>query len=150
MTCDGSYADLNDFAARFCDNAIPEENEGQICRALRLSATNIKAALAAQNACDCAKDAWATDYLIELNCIIALVHFWCPCSWTRQAAREDPALRAGWQEWADEQLKLIRSGEIDLCSGESGTLFPYVSWAQYGFTERNQAQIIANRLLTES
>jgi len=141
---------LNDFAARFCDNEVQEQYEAQICRSLRLAAANIKAAMAAQGACDCALADWATDYLIELNCMISLAHFWCPCSWIRQQDLESGGvIRASAQEWADKQLDLIRTGEIVLCAGDTSKLYPYVTWAQYGFTERNEAQMIYNRLQAE-
>ena len=151
MTCEGTYADLNDFAARFCDNEVQELYEAQVCRQLRLAAANIKAALAQTDSCDCTFADWATDYLIELNCVVALVTFWCPCSWIRQADLESGGtLRAGWQEWADKQLDLIRTGEIILCDGETGKNYPAIGWAQYSFTERNYAQIIYNEILEDS
>ena len=150
MTCEGSYADLNDFAARYCDNEVQEQYEAQICRQLRLGASNIKAAMAQTGACDCALADWATDYLIELNCAIVLATFWCPCSWIRQQDLESGGtIRALAQEWADKQLDLIRNGELVLCAGETGKNYPAWGWAQYSFTEPNYAQLVYNALLEE-
>ena len=150
MTCEGGYADLNDFAARFCDNEIQEVYESTICRSLRLSAANIKAAMSQTGSCDCTLADWATDYLIELNCMIALATFWCPCSWIRQQDLESGGtIRASAQEWADKQLDLIRTGELILCAGETGKNYPAWGWAQYSFTDQNYAQLIYNELIEE-
>lgn len=139
MTCTGAYADVADFEAKFC-KTINESERAEICRNLQLAAGNIKGALAAQNACDCTFADWAIDFVKDLNVIIAAAFFKCNCT---NITIED---RGQYAEWATTQLALIRSGELELCSGETGTLYPVVGWAQYSFTERNAAQIIVNAL----
>lgn len=143
MTCQARYADVNDFAARFCEG-FSEEDESEVNRFLELAATNINMAIAAQGACSCTFSSWATPYLVELNCIIALVTFNCRCSTIRALAAED---RAVWAEWANNQLTLIRTGQLELCDGETGTDFPVTSWADQGTTEFARTRIIVNDVL---
>ena len=146
MTCANRYADANDFAAKFCTTFF-ETDESEVNRMLELAAANINAARAAQGACDCTLASWATRYLIDLNCVIALVTFNCQCTTVRALSAED---RATWAEWARDQLVQIRSGQIELCDGETGSEFPYTSWADQGTTEFARTQIIANDVLRNS
>jgi len=139
MTCTGAYADVSDFEAKFC-KSVNEADAAEICRNLRLAASNIKGALAAQRACDCDFSDWALDFVKDLNVIIAAAFFKCPCT---NITIED---RKQYAEWATAQLALIRSGELELCSGATGTLYPAVGYAQYSFTERNAATLIVNEL----
>lgn len=143
MTCTGPFADANDFQTRFCDIII-EEDEAEVNRILRLAASNIHAARAAQGACDCTLAPWATDYLVELNCIVALVTYNCNCSSIKTLSAED---RAIWADWARAQLEDIRTGRIELCDGQTGIEYPAWGVAQYSFTERNWAKIIVNDML---
>lgn len=140
MACSNRYADANDFATKYC-TSFAEEDEAAVNRTLEMAASNINAARAAQGACDCSTASWAQQYLIELNCAIALVTFNCPCSTLRALSSED---RAIWSDWAQEQLRLIRTGEIELCAGETGTDFPYTTWADQGVGEFARKRIIAN------
>lgn len=142
MTCDGAYADVNDFEAKFCQS-ISEGDEAEICHKLQLAASNIKGALAAQGACDCTFADWATDFVKDLNVVIAAAFFKCPCT---NLSLDD---RRMYGEWATAQLALIRSGELELCAGETGTTYPVVGWAEYSFTEFNAAKIIENDLNEE-
>ena len=146
MTCANRYADANDFAAKFCES-YSEGDESEINRLLELAAANINAARAAQGACDCDLASWATHYLTDLNCVIALVTFNCQCTTIRALSAED---RAVWADWANTQLAQIRTGQIELCDGETGSEFPYTSWADQGTTEFARARIIVNDVLRNS
>jgi hypothetical protein len=143
MACQARYADYNDFATKYCES-FDEEDESEVNRSLELAATNINMAIAAQGACDCTFSSWSAQYLIELNCIIALVTFNCRCSTIRALAAED---RAVWADWANNQLTLIREGKIELCDGETGSDFPVTSWADQGTTEFARTRIIVNDVL---
>ena len=146
MTCANRYADANDFAAMFCES-YDESIESEINRKLELAAGNVNAALAAQGACDCTLARWARQYLIELNCIIALITYNCQCTTIRALSSED---RATFAEWARDQLSQIRSGQLELCDGETGSEFPYTSWADQGTTEFARTRIIVNDVLRNS
>ena len=146
MTCSSRYADANDFAAKYCES-YSESDEDEINRLLELAAANINAARAAQGACDCALASWATQYLIDLNCAIALVTFNCQCTTIRALSAED---RSVWADWANNQLDLIRTGQIELCDGETGSEFPYTGWADQGTTEFARTRIIVNDILKNS
>jgi hypothetical protein len=138
VSCEGRYADANDFAAKFCE-AYDEDSESEINRLLELAAGNINAARAAQGACDCALASWAEAYLIDLNCVIALVTYNCPCTTIRALSSAD---RAVWAEWANNQLALIRTGQVELCDGETGPDFPAADFIQQSLTEWTAAQIV--------
>ena len=146
MACQNRYADANDFAAKFCEG-YDEDAESEINRLLELAASNINAARAAQGACDCTLASWARVYLIDLNCIIALVTFNCSCTTIRALSAED---RTIWADWANTQLTQIRSGQIELCDGETGSEFPATSWADQGTTEFARTRIIVNDVLRNS
>jgi len=146
MSCQGRYGDSNDFAAKFCES-FNEEDEAEVNRMLELAASNINMAIHSAGACDCTFSSYANRYLIDLNCVIALVTFNCQCTTIRALSAED---RAVWADWANTQLELIRTGKIELCDGETGSDFPYVSWADQGVTEFARARIIANDVLRNS
>lgn len=146
MTCANRYADANDFASKFCET-YDEDSESEMNRLLELAASNINMAIQAQGACDCTFSSYAQQFLIDLNCIIALVTFNCPCTTIRALSAED---RAVWSEWANNQLELIRTGKTELCDGETGADFPFTSWADQGTTEFARTRIIVNDILRNS
>jgi hypothetical protein len=146
MTCANRYADANDFSAKFCES-YDEDSESEINRLLELAAANINMAILAQGACDCAFSSYARQYLIDLNCVIALVTFNCACSTIKALSAED---RAVWADWANTQLTQIRTGQIELCDGETGSEFPYTSWADQGTTEFARTRIIVDDVLRNS
>jgi len=146
MVCSNRYGDANDFSAKFCES-YDEDSESEINRLLELAAANINMAILAQGACDCAFSVYTRQYLIDLNCIIALVTFNCACSTIKALSAED---RAGWADWANTQLTQIRTGQIELCDGETGSEFPYTSWADQGTTEFARTRIIVDDVLRNS
>jgi len=143
VTCTGAYASVADFEAKFCQS-VNEADRAEICRNLQLAASNIKGALAAQGACDCTFADWALDFVKDLNVVIAAAFFKCRCT---NISSDD---RAAYAAWATEQLALIRSGELELCEGETGAQFPYTGWADQGTTEWARRDIIVNDILRNS
>lgn len=146
MPCSNRYADANDFAAKYCES-YDEDDESELNRLLELAASNINIAIMAQGACDCTFSSYAQQYLIDLNCAIALVTFNCPCTIIRALSAEE---RAIWAEWANSQLEQIRTGQLELCDGETGSEFPYTSWAEQGVTEFARTRIIVSDVLRNS
>jgi hypothetical protein len=113
---------------------------------LDITATDIHAALHAQGMCNCTPAAWALDFLAKLNIIEAALFYNCPCAKPSISGIDRTALLA----WATTELANIRMGKGELCSGETGSEFPYVSWAQLGTTEFAQINIIVNDILRNS
>ena len=107
---------------------------------LDITAGDLHAALAAANACSCTFAAWADNYLAKLNIIDAAIFYTCPC------ARPDISdeMRQSYIEFMNTQLELIRTGKLELCSGETGSDFPALDWAEQSLTEQNAALIIYN------
>jgi len=106
---------------------------------LDTTASNIHAALGAVGACDCTFASWVPEYLAKLNIIETGIFHRCPCS--RTISAEDSA---AWLEWMNEQLRMIREGEIELCAGHTVKSFPAIGWAEQGVTIFNEARIIDN------
>lgn len=145
MTCAESYADANDFGLMFCET-VSSEDEPQINFALRLAANRINMARQAQGACDCTLSAASTEYLKWLNCLLALVFHNCKCT----NIRTTPEEKALYMEAVRLDLDLIRTGNLELCEGETGADFPYTGWADQGTTEFARVRIIANDILRNS
>jgi hypothetical protein len=109
---------------------------------LDIAASDIHAALAAAGACDCATASWADEYLKKLNIIDAAAYYRCPCG---QPQLSDE-MRTAYLEWMSEQLRLLRTGEQDICDGATGAMYPSSAWAEHSFTDMNAAKIIVNRM----
>jgi len=142
MPCDGAFATPEDFTKQWFFDFEPAL-ETDLQPLLAKSAGRIHAAMAAQGMCDCALASWAEDYLIELNCVAAAVMFNLPC------VRITEEQRTQFWEYLNGQLDLIRTGEIELCSGETGKEAPAFGVAQYGLTPITEAEIIRNNILKD-
>lgn len=112
---------------------------GQINNFLDIAAADIHAALAASGACDCTLASWAATLLVKLNIIEASAFYRCPCNTTLT-----DEVRQSYLEWATNQLELVRKGQLELCSGATGSEFPAIDFAEQAITEWNAAQIIFN------
>ena len=112
---------------------------------LDMVAANIHAALGAVGACDCTLASWAPDYLAKLNVIEAAVFHRCPCD--RTLTSEE---KAAYLEWMNEQVRMIREGEIELCAGHTVKGFPAIGYAEQGVTAFNEARIIDNAIRRDS
>lgn len=109
---------------------------------LNITAPNIHAALAASGACDCTLAGWADEYLAKINIIEAGSFHQCPCAQPGQRLSDEE--RRLWLEWSDRQLSLLRSGEIEVCAGATGSTFPAIGVAEQAVTEFAGARIIYN------
>jgi len=126
--------------------AINAQQRAAIEHNLILAAGAIHAARAAADACNCALAAWALDYLIHLNNVIAAAFYGCTCG---SAALTDDT-KVSYREWADAQLELIRTSKLELCEGETGADFPATGWAEQAVTEFAARDIVANDILRNS
>jgi hypothetical protein len=108
---------------------------------LDIAASDMHVALAAANACSCTFASWADAYLAKLNIIDAQVFYNCNCGNNKL----DEDAKARLQTWVQTQLDLIRTGNLELCSGETGSDFPAIDWAEQSGTAFAAAEIIVNR-----
>ena len=145
MACSGGYADVQDFQEYFCKN-VPNEQEATVNGILRRAAGRIHAARHASAQCDCTLASWASEYLIELNLLIAVTVYACPCSGLRLTDEQKEAIMLG----INADLAAIRTGELELCAGETGADFPVTMAAPQSVSEFASVQIIANDILRNS
>jgi hypothetical protein len=96
--------------------------------------------LAAQGACDCTWQSWVPNYLAKLNIIEAAAFFMCTCAQPKLSAEQKNNLL----EWATEQIKTIRDGEIAVCEGDTGKDYPAVGWAEIAHTAWEDIEIADN------
>lgn len=104
---------------------------------LNITAGDIYAALGSVGACDCSFSSWGANFLAELNIILARLFYDCPC-----APDLSDAEKRLYSELVESRLSLILSGEIDVCSGETGSNYPVFGSAERSWTEFSAAEII--------
>ncbi len=107
---------------------------------LDIAASDLHAAMAAQDMCDCTLAGWATTFLQKLNIIDAEVYYHCSCQ-TPSLSEES---RQALLDWMTGQLELIRTGKIELCAGATGAEYPVLDWAEQSVTEFAAARVIWN------
>jgi hypothetical protein len=107
---------------------------------LDITAADVSSAVAAQAACDCTLQPWASDYLAKINIIETAMFYNCPCANPKITEEQQTA----FIEWANTQLELIRTGEIALCEGDTGKSYPSFGYAEIAHTAWGEATIIDN------
>ena len=141
MACTGRFAEAEDFAKLFCqDTPLSAEATVMIELLLDVSASDIHAAMAANDQCSCALATWAETFLAKLNCIDAAVIHNCPCT----NPRLTDAQKQMWLTWLNEQLTAIRLGQLELCQGATGADYPARASAEIGLTDFSTAEIVWN------
>jgi len=108
---------------------------------LNISAGNIHMALRAANACSCTIDDAGLAYLRDLNVMIAAARHNCSCG----SPGLDDNMRQAYLRHVNEQLGLIRTGDIELCAGYAGANYPAFGVVERGWTPYTEAGIIINR-----
>lgn len=142
MSCTGRFATAADYDD-LLGAGIDLESAAEVAdvnNALDLAASDVHVALASAGACDCALADWAPAYLKKLNIIDAAVLHNAPCGGNRLSEEQ----RDRWREWLERQYELIRSGQVPLCAGDTGSAFPAFGTVEHSWTDWNQAEIIAN------
>lgn len=150
MGCSSSYVTADEVAEFFCRGegygAGSEPTLDDMNRYIKKGAARINVALNATAQCDCTHDTYALEFLQELNLIAAALLIQCPdCS--RRFTQEQ---REFYYTWLNDQLELIRTGQIDVCAGETTEAFPYMMWAEQSLTAFNAARIVAGDILRNS
>jgi len=143
MSCTGKYAAASDFDQFWClsiDLTSPEV-VSEVDRMLELAASDVQSSLAAVGACSCAMPEWATRLAKKLNIIDAGVVYNCSCG-----PKLSPEARALWLAWLENQYRLIRNQEVDLC-GMTGSTFPAWASAEQSLTLWSYEQIAINRIM---
>lgn len=146
MTCSGAYASAAEYDALMCANLDLTDADvlAEVNSYLALAASDVHVALAAVGACDCTLASWATAYLKKLNIIDAAVVHNCSCG-----RRLNDDQRDRWREWLERQYELIYSGKITVCSGDTGSDYPAIAWAEMSYTEWNAEQIANNEAMRD-
>ena len=135
-----TYADANDFRA-YWGVEIENKYEAHVNRFLVMAASNIQAALAASGAINCSLASWATEYLKNMNVILAGILYQDLC--TPHLTVDEKRL---YMEYANGQLEQIRTGKLELCAGETGSDYPAIDWAEQSTDEFSAAKIIIKEL----
>lgn len=108
---------------------------------LDITAADVHSAMAAQGACDCTLSAWGEQLAKKLNIIDAASFYSCGCM-----VKLTPEERQQYRNWMDARLKEIRTGEVDLCAGGSGSQAPAFGSVKEAVTEFAAAQVISDRI----
>jgi len=142
MSCQTSYTDAEEIASFFCRgegyDADSEPSLEAVDRYISKGAARINASLRASAQCDCTFTSDAAVFLEELNIVAAALLIFCPdCS--RKLTDDQKEF---YNTWLSEQLRLLRTGEIDLCAGATGIHYPAVGWAEQSVTEFSAARLI--------
>jgi len=148
MSCDGSrYGTAKQYSQMFCGEwPLEAEVQARIEQALDMTAFKIDMALHSVDACDCTLSTAGTNALAYLNCLLAVVHYRCPCS----ALEQGDDMRSLWAEEAQLMMDALLDGSLEVCQGETGSQFVYFDWAEHALTPWNEAQIIINTELRNS
>jgi len=147
MACSAAYVTADEVSEFFCRGegygASSEPTLDDVNRYIAKGAARINMALSATGQCACTWNAYATEYLQELNMIAAILLIQCPdCS-----RHLTDSQREFYYTWMNDQLELLRTGKIDICEGATSWEFPALGWAEQGWTEFNEAQIVVNDIL---
>lgn len=150
MGCSSSYVTADEVAEFFCRGegygATSEPTLDDVNRYIKKGAARINMALNATAQCGCTHDGYATEFLQELNLIATLLLIQCPdCS--RRLTQE---MREFYYTWLNEQLELIRTGQIDVCSGATTQDYPALAWAEQSVTDFNAARIVVHDIMRNS
>lgn len=109
---------------------------------LAITAGNINATLASVGACDCTLSVWGLQHLEKLNIIETGAYHFATCGMPGQHL--DTNDKRLLLEQVNLHLGHLRSGEVEVCDGETGSTFPIIGWSSQGLTPFSSAEIVAN------
>jgi len=143
MACLEYYATAEDYLDFWCVQVSGCEEADQVKNYLRRAASQINMMLQAQGACDCTLSDVALGYLKDLSIVLAVVYHKCPCARPKLSQEEVQM----YLTQASEELRLIRTGEMELCDGQTGSDFPSLGWAEQTLTDFSTANVQINYTL---
>lgn len=148
MSCDDKFATFQQYADFWCIECTDSDHEETINHYLEITASDIHSALAATGACDCTLASWAAQYLAKLNIIEAAAFYQCedPCA----GPRLTDEMRQNYIQWVNEQLKMLITGDLDVCDGATGKSWPAITAAERAWNEFAAAGIVYNQGLKSS
>lgn len=111
---------------------------------LGITAGNINATLASVGACDCTLSAWGLQHLEKLNIIETGAYHFAVCGMPGQHL--DTNDKRLLLEQVNLHLGHLRSGEVEVCDGATGSTFPVTGWAEQAQGPYSAARIILNRI----
>jgi hypothetical protein len=123
--------------------ALSAQERGVIEHYLNLGAGNISAALGAAGACSCTFSVWGANFLADLNILIAMAFYNCPCGSPQLTVEE----KRMYIEQINRMLDQIRTGQIDVCNGATGSDYPAWGIIQSNWTDFSAVQLVINQLL---
>ena len=140
MACLEFYSTPESYGDFWCVPITTADEADQVKNYLRRASSTINMAMQASGACDCTLTTASVQYLQDLSIVLAVVYHNCTCARPKLTA-EDKRL---YLEQVTEELRQIRTGELELCSGATASDFPSIGWAQQGWTDWAIAEIIYN------
>ena len=108
---------------------------------IRIASAEIDMSLQTSDQLLCQKSTAGLNYLQLLNIIAAVL-----ITEYDNARYLSDADLARLQAWKDNQMTLIRTGQLSICLGETGIDYPAISTAEVGYTPDAQALIVLNRI----
>jgi len=145
MSCTGSrYATAEEYTKMFCGDWPADDVVmlDRIERALDMSAGKIDGALVSVGACTCTLSVAGQRALANLNCLLAVVHYSCPCN----SVDVTDDMRRLYAEEAQGMIDALLSGVLEVCEGETGSNFPSVAFPQVAWNDALAAEIYNNSL----
>lgn len=121
--------------------AFDEPDKTELPPLLRNAAGRINVNLKSSGQCSCTFPVESLNYLEELNNIAAGIMF------NMSVVRLSAEQRAMYNDYLNQQLELIRNGDLELCDGETGKNYPAWATTEIAVTPKNAARIILNRRL---
>ena len=143
MSCTGTrYGTAEQYSKMFCGEwPVDAKIQIRIESALDATAGYIDMALNSVGACDCALSAGGEQGLAYLNCLLAVVHYPCPCNSVEITSEQ----RQMFATEAQNIIDAILDRRMEVCDGETGSKVAALDWAEHGLTVWNRARIIINR-----
>lgn len=140
MSCEEYWSSPEEYCDFWCVEISGVDEADQVKNYLRRASSTINMALQASGACDCTFSTAAVQYLRDLSIVLAVVYHACPCARPKLTVEE----KQMYLGQVTEELRQIRTGEMELCDGETGSDFPALGAAQQGWTDWATAEIIYN------
>lgn len=140
MSCEEYWSSPESYCDFWCVEIRGTDEADQVKNYLRRASSTINMAMQASGMCDCTLTSASIQYLRDLSIVLAVIYHACPCARPKLTIEE----KQMYLQQVTEELRQIRTGELELCQGHTGSDFPAIGWAQQGWTDWATAEIIYN------